>query len=124
MTKKRKKKCKYCKKLFPLNKKVIKNQKVCSAKKCQQLRKKENSQAFKRRNPDYWDGRYDDYLVGWRKNNPDYQKQWYEEKKNATKNKIENGKKQNEKFTNLIDSISNNIMELREIQVDIFVPAP
>ncbi len=120
MSKKRKKKCKYCRKLFPLNKKTQKNQEACSTEVCQRLRKKKNNKTFKKSNPDYWKGRYE-YIKEYRKRNPDYQKEWYQQKGKAAKNVKGDLEEKKQKVAYLIDSTNKNLTILHEIQNEIFV---
>ena len=60
-------------------------QKCCSNGECQRRRKAISQREWCRKNPHYFEGRYD-YLRQWRKNNPNYQKEW--RKCSAIKNKL------------------------------------
>lgn len=124
MSKKRsKKKCKYCRELFPLNKKIQKDQEACSKEVCQQLRKKKNNKTFKKNNPDYWEGRYE-YIKEYRKRNPDYQKKWYQQKGKTAKQAEEDQEGKKQKVASLIDSINKNLAILHEKQAEIFIAPP
>lgn len=116
----RKKKCKYCRKLFTPDRRVWERQMTCRSAECQRQRKKSNNQAFKEKNPDYWKGRYDG-TKEWRQENPDYQQKRRLEKKEEEKKKSLS-EIQAEKVRYYIDSIEEKVKALREIQAELFSP--
>jgi hypothetical protein len=67
-----KKQCSCCGKMFVPDRRVGARQKTCSAA-CRKVRKSESNKRFRRRNPDYWLGRYD-AVRSWREEHPDYQR--------------------------------------------------
>jgi hypothetical protein len=70
-----KKKCSVCRRMFRPHPKVGERQKICSKTECQQKRKEQNQDEWKRKNPEYFHGRYSN-TYEWRKSNPNYQKEW------------------------------------------------
>jgi hypothetical protein len=113
-----KKRCHYCGKLFITDPRVGNRQKACSVA-CQKLRKKENNRTFSKNNPGYWYGRYE-YVKGWRKDNPDYQRQWRQKKK-AEGVLLSSGEIQAEIFGKAIDCIEKKLLLLRKIQAEIIL---
>jgi predicted nucleic acid-binding Zn ribbon protein len=112
------KRCHYCSKFFIPDPRVDNRQKACSTA-CQEIRKRENNQAFSRNNPGYWRGRYE-YVKEWRQRNPDYQKQWRQRKK-AQKEYLSSSEIQVEIFREALDSIEKNLIVLRKIQAEIIL---
>ncbi len=112
-----KKKCLYCGREFIPDARVGERQKACSAQ-CQKHRKRENNKAFSKNNPGYWLGRYE-YVKEWRQNNPDYQQQWRQRRKQSV---LPNQDEiQAEILRKAIDSIEKNLMPLRKIQAEIIL---
>ena len=110
------KRCQCCGGIFVPDRRVGVRQKTCSAK-CRKVRKNENNKRFRRKNPDYWFGRYD-VVKAWRKDHPDYQKSWRRLRKER---RIEPspGEIQAEMFSTALDAVQKNIIVLREIQSEI-----
>ena len=63
-----KKHCKYCGKLFEPDSRVGDRQKCCSSPACKKERKKEADRKWRKKNPEYFRGRYESYLKQWLKN--------------------------------------------------------
>lgn len=83
--------CKYCGRFFIPDPRC-KNPKSCSRKQCLKMRKKGSQQKWIKSNPDYFKGRYEDYLIEWRKRNPHYQKELRRKKKDEIQDEIPPGK--------------------------------
>lgn len=69
------KRCIYCGRYFKADHRVGNRQKACKDKACQSNRKKESQRRWLESNRGYYHDRYE-YIKLWRKNNPDYQRQW------------------------------------------------
>ncbi len=113
------KKCRYCGKVFIPDPRVGQRQKACSVQ-CKKLRKRENNKAFSKNNPCYWYDRYE-YVKEWRQNNPDYQRQWRQKKKQAVLTNQD--EIQAEILSKAIDCIERNLIPLRKIQAEIILKA-
>ena len=74
MSSKWQKRCKYCGRYFRPDKRV-KGQKSCFRKPCKSKRKKESQEAWLKKNPDYFKGRYEQ-TKEFREKNPTYQSEW------------------------------------------------
>lgn len=70
------KRCIYCGRYFRPDRRVGKRQKVCKDRGCQAKRKKHSQRRWLDANPEYFAGRYEDYVKQWRRENPDYQRRW------------------------------------------------
>jgi hypothetical protein len=106
------KRCRYCGKTFMADPRVGARQKACSAA-CGKLRKRENNEAFRGKNQDYWQGRYE-VVKAWRAEHPDYQKNW-------RRRRLRDRKPyeiQAEMFAKALDAVEKNVMVLREIQAE------
>jgi len=78
--KEQQKRCKYCGRYFIPDIRVGAKQKSCKDKACQRKRKKESQSRWLESNPGYFAGRYD-CVKQWRKEHPDYQRQWRAKKR-------------------------------------------
>jgi len=115
------KECEFCRKLFTLSKGAWKRQKSCKSEECEKARKDINNRLYKEKNPDCFKGRYVN-LKEWREANPDYQREWYQKNKFKKRvNRAKNLKIQVNEFTNLIDSIDENLKRLRKMQVTVLM---
>jgi len=112
----RKKRCQCCGGIFVPDRRVGVRQKTCSAK-CRKVWKSDNNKRFRRKNPDYWLGRYD-VVKAWRKVHPDYQKNWRRKQKER-RMAFTPGEIQAEMFSKALDAVQKNIIVLREIQSEI-----
>ena len=63
--------CVFCGRFFRPDARVGSRQKSCSSSECQKKRKRFQEGIWRKRNPDYFKGRYG-YLKEWRERNPDY----------------------------------------------------
>lgn len=106
------KRCRYCGKLFVPDRRVGARQKACSAA-CGKLRKRENNEAFRGKNQDYWTGRYE-VVKAWRAEHPEYQKNW----RRARRKERKPGEIQAEMFAKALDAVEKHIGVLREIQAE------
>lgn len=76
-----KKKCQYCGQYFKPDLRVGERQKACYRDECQQKRKRESQEEWKKKNPECLKNHYQDYVKGWRKKkresqtNPDSNRQ-------------------------------------------------
>lgn len=109
------KRCQCCGGIFVPDRRVGVRQKTCSAA-CRKVQKSENNKRFRRKNPDYWLGRYD-VVKAWRKDHPDYQKTW-RQRKNDRRIELTPGEIQAEMFSKALDAVQESIFLLREIQSD------
>ena len=71
--------CQCCGRMFVPDRRVGVRQKTCSTA-CRKIRKSESNKRFRRRNPDYWLGRYD-VVKAWRKQQPGYLREWRRKRK-------------------------------------------
>lgn len=67
------KRCVLCGRFFEVDPRVGERQKCCRARECQKKRKKLQLRAWRRKNQDYFHGRYE-YVKAWRQAHPGYQK--------------------------------------------------
>ena len=109
------KRCASCGKRFVPDRRVGARQKTCSAA-CRKDRKSESNKRFYRKNPDYWLGRYDVVKV-WRKEHPDYQREWRRKRKERPA-AFSAGEIQAELFAKALDAVQKNVFVLREIQAE------
>jgi len=109
------KRCQCCDKMFVPDRRVGVRQKMCSAA-CRKVRKSESNKSFRRKNPDYWLGRYD-VVKAWRKDHPDYQKTWRKRRKERHM-ALQPGEIQAEMFAKALDAVQKNVVLLREIQAE------
>jgi hypothetical protein len=107
--------CHCCGKMFVPDRRVGLRQKTCSAA-CRKVRKSESNKRFRRKNSDYWRGRYD-IVKAWRKDHPDYQKTWRRKRKGRYM-KLKAGEIQAEKFSKALNAVQENVLLLREIQAE------
>ncbi len=112
----REKRCQCCGKMFVPDKRVGLRQKVCSAT-CRKVSKSESNKRFRRKNPDYWLGRYD-VVKEWRKDHLDYQKSWRRKRKER-RMKLRPDEIKAEMFSKALDAVQENVFLLREIQAGI-----
>lgn len=68
------KRCACCGRMFVPDRRVGTRQKACSAA-CRKVQKNKSNKRFRRKNPNYWLGRYD-VVRAWRREHPDYQREW------------------------------------------------
>ena len=108
--------CQCCGKMFVPDRRVGVRQKTCSTA-CRKIRKSESNKRFRRRNPDYWLGRYD-VVKAWRKEHPDYQREWRRKRKERRVT-FSPGEIQAEMFSKALDAVQKNVLVLREIQAEI-----
>jgi hypothetical protein len=109
------KRCACCGMMFVPDRRVGLRQKTCSAA-CRKVKKGENNKCFRRKNPDYWLGRYD-VVKAWRKEHPGYQREWRRQWKEYQGERTA-GEIQAEMFAKAIDAVQKNVMVLREIQAE------
>lgn len=83
--------CKYCGRFFKPDPRC-KNPKSCTRGVCKKKRKKESQTKWLETNPEYFKGRYEDYLKDWRKRNPNYQKELRRKKKDEIQDEMVPGK--------------------------------
>ena len=110
-----KNRCQCCGKMFVPDRRVGLRQKACSAA-CRKVRKSESNKRFRRKNPDYWRGRYE-VVKAWRKDHSNYQKTWRRKKKER-RMELKPGEIQAEIFTKALDAVQKNVYLLREIQAE------
>lgn len=72
---KNKRKCRFCRKMFIPDPRVKRHQKFCLRAKCQERRIIKSQENWLRKNPGYFQGRYENTRI-WREKNPTYQKEW------------------------------------------------
>jgi len=84
-----KKHCKYCGKLFEPDPRVGDRQKCCGSPACKKERKKEADRKWRKKNPEYFKGRYESYLKQWLKKHPGYLKSYRRRKKFQAQNDIQ-----------------------------------
>jgi len=75
--------CPYCYGEFNPHPKVGERQICCGKEFCKNARKKEADRNWRRRNPDYFKGRYHTYLKGWLESHPTYLKDYRRRKKRS-----------------------------------------
>ncbi len=80
--------CKYCGKPFTPDPRVGDRQKCCGSPTCKAERKKEANRNWRKKNPEYFKGRYS-YLKSWLKEHPGYLKAYRGRKKLQAKNDIQ-----------------------------------
>lgn len=110
-----KKRCSCCGRMFVPDRRVGARQKTCSAA-CRKARKSESNKRFRRKNPDYWLGRYD-VVRAWRREHLDYQREWRRKKKERRMT-FSAGEIQAEMFAKALDAVQKNVLVLREIQAE------
>ena len=81
--------CKYCGKLFTPDPRVGDRQKCCGSPSCKAERKKEANRNWRKKNPEYFKGRYKSYLKPWLEKHPGYLKAYRRRKKSQTQNDIQ-----------------------------------
>ena len=69
------KKCVSCGRFFKPDSRVGERQKCCPIAECRKKHKKLRDKDWRRKNPDYFQGRYE-VVRAWRKEHPDYQTEW------------------------------------------------
>jgi hypothetical protein len=109
------KQCQCCGRKFVPDRRVGLRQKTCSAA-CRKVQKSESNKSFRRKNPDYWLGRYD-MVKAWRQDHPDYQKTWRQRRKER-RIMFSPGEIQAEMFSKALDAVEKNVIVLREIQAE------
>jgi hypothetical protein len=109
------KRCQCCGKMFVPDRRVGVRQKTCSGT-CRKIRKNESNKRFRRKNPDYWLGRYD-VVKTWRKEHPDHQKTWRRKQKER-RMAFTPGEIQAEMFSKALDAVQKNVIVLCEIQAE------
>jgi hypothetical protein len=114
----REKRCSYCGKEFVPDPRVGDRQKAC-CKACQKLRKQENNRLYRKKNPDYWKNHYEDHVKPWRQKHPDYQRQWRQRKKARKRGTV--GEIPVERLRKAIELTERTQLYLREIQAEILV---
>lgn len=72
---KNKRKCRFCRKKFIPDPRVKRHQKFCFKVECQEKRIIRSQENWLRKNPGYFQGRYENTRI-WREKNPTYQKEW------------------------------------------------
>ena len=107
--------CPYCGRMFVPDPRVGSRQKACSVE-CGKLRKQENNKAFRRKNRDYWHGRYEE-VKAWRARHPEYQKNWRKRRRKQIR-LVGLGEIQAEMFAKALDAVEKNVRCLREIQAE------
>ena len=81
--------CKYCGKLFTPDPRVGDRQKCCGSPICKAERKKDADRNWRKKNPNYFKGRYESYLKAWLKKHPGYLKAYRRRKKLQAQNDIQ-----------------------------------
>lgn len=109
------KRCQCCGGIFVPDRRVGVRQKTCSAA-CRTVLKSETNKRFRRKNPDYWLGRYE-VVKAWRKDHPEYQKTWRLRRKER-RIELKPGEIQAEMFSKALDAVQENLFLLREIQAE------
>lgn len=109
------KRCACCGRMFMPDRRVGARQKTCSAA-CRKIRKDESNKRFSKKNPDYWQGRYE-MVRAWRAEHPDYQREWRRRRKERQMT-LSAGEIQAEMFAKALDAVQKNVMVLREIQAE------
>lgn len=101
--------------MFVPDRRIGARQKTCSAA-CRKDRKSESNKRFRRNNPGYWLGR-SEVVKAWRKEHPDYQKEWRKRRKERCQG-LAPGEIQAEMFAKALDAVQKNVFVLREIQAE------
>lgn len=112
------KRCSYCGEAFVVDPRVGERQKACSTA-CQKRRKEENNRLYRKKNPDYWKNHYEDHVKPWRQQHPDYQKQWRQRTK--AQKRATPGEIQAERLKKVIELTGKTQFYLREIQAEILL---
>lgn len=107
--------CQCCGRMFVPDRRVGARQKACSAA-CRKIRKSESNKRFRRKNPDYWFGRYE-MVKAWRAAHPDYQRNWRRRQKER-RAVFSADEIQAEMFAKALDAVQKNVLVLREIQAE------
>ena len=81
--------CKYCGKLFTPDPRVGDRQKCCGSPACKAERKKEADRNWRKKNPEYFKGRYESYLKPWLEKHPGYLKAYRRRQKLQAQNDIQ-----------------------------------
>lgn len=113
-----KKVCRYCGNDFVPDRRVGDRQKACSMA-CQKLRKQDNNKLYRKKNPGYWKNHYEDHVKPWRQKHPDYQRQWRQRKKARKRETL--GEIQAERLRKAIELTERTRLYLHEIQAEILV---
>ncbi len=116
-----KNRCQCCGKLFVPDRRIGLRQKTCSAA-CRKVLKSESNKRFSRMNPGYWFGRYD-VVRAWRKEHPDYQREWRRQKKKQIIDRTA-GEIQAKIFAKALDAVEKSVGLFREIQATITFQLP
>ena len=110
-----KKRCQCCGRMFVPDRRVGARQKACSAA-CRKIRKSESNKRFRRKDPGYWQGRYE-VVKAWRAEHPGYQQAWRRRRKEQRQG-LTAGEIQAEMFAKALDAVQKNVLVLREIQAE------
>jgi hypothetical protein len=86
---------------------------------CQKLRKQDNNKLYRKKNPGYWKNHYEDHVKPWRQKHPDYQRQWRQRKKARKRETL--GEIQAERLRKAIELTERTRLYLHEIQAEILV---
>ena len=81
------KKCVSCGQFFTPDPRAGGRQKNCKKPECQAKRKRKQEERWRRKNPTYFQGRYD-YVKNWRAKHPGYQKRWLAGKRKKIQTQI------------------------------------
>lgn len=81
--------CPYCGRTFTPDPRVGDRQKCCEHSACKLARKRQANQNWRRKNPNYFKGRYRSYLKGWLSKHRNYLKDYRRRKKQQAKNDIQ-----------------------------------
>ena len=81
--------CKYCGRAFTPDPRVGDRQKCCGSPSCKKARKKEADRNWRKKNPDYFKGRYESYLKPWLEKHPGYLKAYRRRRKSQAQNDIQ-----------------------------------
>lgn len=81
--------CEYCSKPFTPDPRVGDRQKCCGSPVCKRKRKKEADYNWRKKNPDYFKGRYKTYLKPWLEKHPGYLKAHRQRNKLQKQNDIQ-----------------------------------
>jgi len=77
------------------------------------LRKRENNRIYREKNPEYWQGHYEQHIKPWRQRHPDYHRKWREQ------NKKSSSEIQAERVSKVMGFIEKSYLYLSEIQAEI-----
>jgi hypothetical protein len=110
----RRKRCRFCGKLFLPDPRLKTRQSACSAPECQRARRKENQESWLERHPGYFDGRYFN-TKDWRRAHPDYQRRWRREHPEAHARDNDRRQKARQLAHDVRAEIQNSILIQRPI---------